>query len=101
MAILSSVSYGHLTNPENEKLYDYLEEHCGELDEKARREVQLGRRIYEQYSRIPADEYVNYQVLINDAQSAWEKDRVLKKSSRQAAALLTTTTPQSRRMTPF
>ena len=73
MAILSSVSYGHLTNPENEKLYDYLEEHCGELDEKARREVQLGRRIYEQYSRIPADEYVNYQVLINDAQSAWEK----------------------------
>lgn len=73
MAILSEVSYGHLTNPENKQLYDYLEEHCGELDEKARREVQLGKRIYEQYSRIPADEYVSYQVLINDAQSAWEK----------------------------
>lgn len=73
LEILSKVSYDHLTNPENKQLYDFLDQHSDELDEKARREVQLGRRSYEQFSRIPADEYVEYQVLVNDAQSAWEK----------------------------
>ena len=73
MAILSEVNYSHLTNPENEKLYDFLEQHSSELDEVSRREVQLGRRIFERNSRIPADEYVKYQVLINDAQPAWER----------------------------
>lgn len=73
LEILSEVSYKHMTNPDNKQLYDYLTDHSDKLDQDARREVQLGKRTFEQYSRIPAQEYVEYQVLINDAQSVWEK----------------------------
>lgn len=76
LEILSGASYEYMSNPENKELFDYLEAHSGELDEKTRRDVQLGKRQYEQFSRIPANEYVEYQVLVNDAQAAWEKAKI-------------------------
>ncbi len=73
MAVLSEVIYGLQANPENAALLSDLEEHIQDLDPIARREVALFRKSYSQISRIPPEEYVAYDVLINDAQSVWEK----------------------------
>lgn len=73
MEVLSRVTYDLLANPENEELLSYLEGHAGELEPQAKREVEVLRKRYDQNNRIPADEYVAYSVLTNEAQDAWEK----------------------------
>lgn len=73
MAILSEVIYNLTTAPENDALLSYLESHKEELDEIACREVELFRKSFNDISRIPAQEYIEYNVLINDAQNIWEK----------------------------
>ena len=73
MGILSAMEYELVANPENIKLLDYLDEHKSELDPQIAREAQLVRKSCEQISRIPADEYTAYAVLLNEAQEVWEK----------------------------
>lgn len=73
MGILSEVVYGMLTDPENGALLAYLEENRDALDAQANREVELARREFDQICKIPADEYVAYTVLVNDAQAIWEQ----------------------------
>lgn len=73
MEILSKVTYDLLTNPENEGLLAYLEEHEAELEPQIRREVEVLRKRYDQNNRIPAEEYVAFTVLTNEAQAVWEK----------------------------
>ena len=73
MEVLSKVVYDLTADPENGELYAYLEAHCGELDAQTRREVEVLRRNFDQMFRIPAQEYVEYTVLINDAQAVWAK----------------------------
>ncbi len=73
MAVLSQAEYELISSPENDALLSFLEEHADELDEQANREVFLIRKQYKRLSLIPADEYVEYTVLLNEAQSVWEK----------------------------
>ncbi len=73
MGALSGVTYELTADPALGELLGFLEEHAGELSERARREVQLMRRRHDQISRIPAEEYVAYSVLVNEAQDVWER----------------------------
>lgn len=72
MGVLSQVVYDLLANSNNAALAEYLEAHKEALDPAARRELQLFRREFQKLSRIPAKEYVDYQILVNDAQAVWE-----------------------------
>lgn len=71
MAVLSEVTYGIIADPENEPLLSFLEEHLQELNPQEKREVELWRKSFNEISRIPAKEYIEYTVLINDAQDIW------------------------------
>jgi carboxypeptidase Taq len=73
MGILSRVTYDLIANPDNEDLLTVLEGDLDNLTQQQKREVEVLRKNYNQLNRIPADEYVEYNVLLNDAQAAWEK----------------------------
>ena len=73
MAMLSETVYALNANPENEALLSYLEAHLQELDPVDRRKVELFRKSYNQISKIPPQEYIEYDVLLNDAQAVWEQ----------------------------
>lgn len=71
MEILSKVVYELSTKEENGEILSYLEAHMDQLEPQAKREVEVARKQYDQTRRIPADEYVAYSVLLNDAQAVW------------------------------
>ena len=71
--VLSEVMYDLIANPKNGELIAYLKEHMDELDEMQAREVEVLEKNHQRMNRIPAQEYVDYNVLLNDAQAAWEK----------------------------
>lgn len=73
LGILSELSYHLTANPENGELLQYLRDHAAELDDQVRREIEVVAKNYDQLYRIPAEEYVTYSVLLNDAQAMWEK----------------------------
>lgn len=73
MEVMSQITYDLLVNDENDELLSYLEAHADELDVQTKREVEVLRKSYDQIHRIPAEEYVAYSVLINDAESVWHK----------------------------
>lgn len=72
LGILSGMMYELVSNPENAELIKYLEENDDRLDEYTKRELALLKKECEQLSRIPQNEYVEYSMLINEAQSTWE-----------------------------
>lgn len=76
MEVLSQVVYDLIANPKNGELLSYLEGCLEELTPQVKREVALLRKNYDQINRIPAEEYVAYQVLINDAQDVWHKAKL-------------------------
>lgn len=76
MEILSEVVYNLTTKAENGELYSYLEAHSQELDDVTRRQVEVMRKEYDRSCKVPAEEYVAYQVLLNDAQGVWAKAKV-------------------------
>ena len=71
--VLSEVMYDLIADPKNGDLIAYLKEHDNELDDQARREVEVLEKNHQRMNRIPAQEYVDYNILLNDAQAAWEK----------------------------
>ena len=71
--ILSEVMYNLIADPKNGELIAYLQEHAGELDAVQQRELEVLNKNYQQMNRIPAEEYVAFTVLCNDAQANWEK----------------------------
>lgn len=73
MEIMSGITYELETNPENDQWLTCLEAHLDELDPVRRRQVELIRKNYDKTNKIPAEEYIDYSVLLNDAQSVWEK----------------------------
>lgn len=73
MGVLSEAVYSLIAKEENGILLNYLEEHTSELSDTDRRKVEMVRKEYSQLSRIPQEEYVAYNVLLNDAQNYWEK----------------------------
>lgn len=73
MEILSQVIYDLTAAPENGELFLFLEERKEELDPLTRRKLEILKKNYDQMYRIPAEEYVAYSVLLNDAEAAWGK----------------------------
>lgn len=71
--VLSQVVYDLTADLNNGELLAYLEAHQAELSAQEKREVEVLRKEYDQIHRIPAEEYVAYSVLLNDAQNVWEK----------------------------
>lgn len=73
MEVLSEVIYNLTANPENAELLAFLEENRSQMDAIRCRQIEVFRKSFEQTRRIPAEEYVAYNVLINDAQGVWNK----------------------------
>ena len=73
IGVLSQITYDLIANQENGALLDYLEAHSEELDREVKRETALLRKRYDQIHRIPAEEYVAFSILTNDAEAVWEK----------------------------
>lgn len=76
MEVLSQITYDLLAREENGELLAFLEAHSGELDSQTRREVEMLRKRYDEIHRVPAEEYVAYSVLLNDAQNVWNKAKL-------------------------
>ena len=73
MEIMSELTYKLSTAPEIGDLLTYLEARGDELDAQTKREVEVLRKNFDQTKKIPAEEYVAYNVLLNDAQAIWAK----------------------------
>lgn len=71
--ILSEVMYNLIADPQNGDLITYLKEYATALNEVQLREVEVLEKNYQQMNRIPAEEFVTFNVLRNDAQANWEK----------------------------
>lgn len=72
MGVMSQITYDLIANPDNGELLQALEEGKENLDPQTRREAEELRKQYDQIHRIPAQEYVEYSMLLNDAQAVWE-----------------------------
>ena len=73
MEVLSGVIYDLSTSPERGALLSYLESHRQELAPVRIRQVEVIRKNYDRFHKIPAEEFVAYQVLLNNAGAVWEK----------------------------
>lgn len=71
--ILSGLQYELYTCPEMTEAVSYLVAHADELDEFRRREISEFNKTNEYVSSIPAEEYVEFQVFINEAQDVWHR----------------------------
>ena len=73
LAVLSEVVYGLRTGDETGELLRALDERRDELDLITGREVTVLLRDYERTKKIPMEEYVAYQVLLNEADAVWHR----------------------------
>ena len=73
MGVMSQIIYDLETKPENGELLTYLEANTEELTPMERRQVEVMRKSYDQMHKVPAQEYVEYSVLVNEAENVWEK----------------------------
>ncbi len=73
IAILSEASYELSTCKATEELLDSLWEQKEQLDEAQRRMVFLLRKSLVELRRIPVDEYVAYQRLVNESEDVWHR----------------------------
>ena len=73
MEIMSEITYKLSTDPELGELLSFLEAHGDELDAQTKREVEVLRKNFDQTKKIPAEDYIAYNVLLNDAQAVWAK----------------------------
>lgn len=72
MEVLSELVYRLETDPELESWLTFLESHKAELDPVQVRKTELIRKNYDRMHRIPAQEYVDFTVLLNEAQMVWQ-----------------------------
>ena len=73
LGILAGERHKLFSAPEVGELLDSLWERREELDRLHRRQVEELRRSYAQLTRIPADEYMEYAMLTNEADSVWHR----------------------------
>ena len=87
MEMISMLSYQLTANPENLVLIEYLEQHTDDLTPQQRRQVELFKKDCLQISRIPQEEYVAYNILINEADGIWKKAKAANDFSAFATTL--------------
>lgn len=73
LGILAGESQKIFTAPEVGELLSFLKEHKEELSQEEARQVEVLTRNYEQMSKIPAEEYMEYAMLTNEADAVWHK----------------------------
>ncbi|MBR7161849.1 MAG: carboxypeptidase M32, partial [Clostridia bacterium] len=73
LGVLSAYMYELIAAPENKELLSYLRAHETELSAEEKRRTELMEKTCLQISRIPQNEYTEYEMLLNDAQAVWEK----------------------------
>lgn len=73
MGILAGEEHKLFASPETGELLDCLESNRDKLDVRQARQTELLRRSYTQLSRIPADEYMEYAMLTNEASDVWHR----------------------------
>lgn len=73
MAVLSGVIYKMAADPENLELVKFLLDNRQQLDKAVVRRAELLKKSCDQISRIPQDEYIAYQVLLNESDVVWRK----------------------------
>ena len=73
LGVLAGEMHKLFTSPEVGELLDFLDSHRDELDSVAAREVTVLRRDYSKTARIPADEYMEYAMLTNEASDVWHR----------------------------
>lgn len=76
MGIMSEITYELSTKPEIAEMLVYLESNAEALTPMQQRQVEVLRKGYDQMHKIPAEEYVAYSVLVNDAENIWAKAKI-------------------------
>lgn len=71
LGILSEESYKILVNEDTPILLNYLKEFESKLSEGTRLQLKEIQENYDKISKIPMAEYVEYEMLLNQAQSVW------------------------------
>ncbi len=74
--ILSEAEYALHTSPKMKEAVAYLLEHKDELTPFQQREITEYNRSNEYIKSIPADEYVEFQVLVNTSEAVWHKAKL-------------------------
>ena len=73
LGILAGESHKLFSDPKVGELLEFLTEHADELELSPRRQVAELLRSYRQISRIPAEEYMEYAMLTNEASDVWHR----------------------------
>ena len=73
LGVLAGERHKLFAAPEVGELLDFLWDKKDELDQLHRRQVEELRRSYAQLTRIPADEYMEYARLTNEASDVWRR----------------------------
>lgn len=73
LGVLAGEQHKLMTDPAVGELLDFLGQHTEELAQLQRRQVEELGRNYRQLQRIPADEYMAYAQLTNEASDVWHK----------------------------
>ena len=73
LGVLAGESHKLFSDPKVGELLEFLTQHAGELELSQRRQVEELLRAYRQLSRIPAEEYMEYAVLTNEASDVWHR----------------------------
>lgn len=73
LGYLAGVIHSLSTGEDTVRLLDYLKEHEDQLPAAVRRRVELKRKQLKELRSIPADEYVGYTQLLNDASAVWHE----------------------------
>ncbi len=73
MEILSSIAYEMAASPETRELLEFLTAHAQELDPLHRRQVEVRKKGCDQLIRIPQEEFVAYNVLLNKSEGIWRQ----------------------------
>lgn len=72
MGLLTQVCYDLVTASKTDEMLKVLEQDPAGLTPEQTRRAALLRKSYRDIRCIPADEYIAYQILVNDAQAVWE-----------------------------
>ncbi len=73
LGVLAGERHKLMTDPAVGETLTFLEGRKEELDQLTRRQVEELGRSWRQLSRIPADEYMEYAVLTNEASDVWHR----------------------------
>ncbi len=73
VGILSGEEHKFFTAPEVGQMLDCLDEHKDELSPMVRRQAEDLRRQYERTKKVPADEFMQYAMLTNQASDVWHR----------------------------